>query len=111
MISRVMNELRIPLPLLAAMLLFGPPWALAQNLSELIELARRTPGSIEFRTALLKTFAEGDLKAGRAIAGYGADFLWTIESATRPTFCLLMTPLAPPCRQSPGPTYGSGWAQ
>ena len=86
MISRVMNELRIPLPLLAAMLLFGPPVALAQNSSELIELARRTPGSIEFRTALLKTFAEGDLKAGRAIAGYGADFLWTIESATRPTF-------------------------
>jgi enterochelin esterase family protein len=85
MISRVVNDLRIPLPLLAAMLLFGPPVALAQNSSELIELARRTPGSIEFRTALLKTFGEGDLKAGRAIAGYGADFLWAIESATRPT--------------------------
>ena len=110
MISRVMNELRIPLPLLAAMLLFGPPWALAQNLSELIELARRTPGSIEFRTALLKTFAEGDLRQAGRLPGTARIFCGRLK-ARRALLCLLMTPLAPPCRQSPGPTYGSGWAQ
>jgi len=84
MISRVINELGLLL-LLEATLPFGPPGASGQNSSELIDLARRTPGSSEFRAALLKTFAEGDLKAGTAIAGLGADFLWAIESAAPPT--------------------------
>ena len=34
----------------------------------LIELARRDPGSAEFRAALSKAFAEADLKAGKAVA-------------------------------------------
>jgi len=50
----------------------------------LIELARRDPGSAEFRGALTRTFTDADLKAGKAVAGYGPDFLWVTESASRP---------------------------
>ncbi|HXN21799.1 MAG TPA: alpha/beta hydrolase-fold protein [Candidatus Dormibacteraeota bacterium] len=52
--------------------------------ARLIALARQGPGSAEFRAALLTTFSQADLEAGKAVAGYGADFLCAIKSATRP---------------------------
>ena len=62
----------------------APPPGQNPPAAGLIELARRNPGSAEFRASLSKNFAESDLKAGKAVAGYGPDFLWAIESATRP---------------------------
>ncbi len=62
-------------------------WALgAQNAPapRLLDLARRDPGSAEFREALVRTFSDADLGAGKAVVSYGPDFLWAIETATRP---------------------------
>ncbi len=72
--------------LLVTPVLIAPPPLPGQKppAAELIELARRDPGSAEFRAALSKAFAEADLKAGKAVAGHGPDFVWAIESATRP---------------------------
>src|SRR5439155_27000840 len=72
--------------LLVTSVLIAPPPLPGQNppAAGLIELARRNPGAAEFRAALSKNFAESDLKAGKAVEGYGPDFLWAIESATRP---------------------------
>ena len=52
--------------------------------ASLIELARRDPGSTEFRAALAKAFTEADLEAAKAVAGYGPDFLWVTKSSSRP---------------------------
>lgn len=53
--------------------------------ARLIALARQAPASAEFRAALLTTFTQADLQAGKAVAGYGPDFLWAIKSASRPS--------------------------
>jgi len=76
--------------LLTGLALSAPAALSAQDTpaAELIELARRDPGSAEFRETLSKTFTQADLKAGKAVAGYGPDFLWTIESATRPVLVI-----------------------
>jgi len=82
----MMKRLEI-LFLIGAAILVAPHAAVGQTspAAALIELARRDPHSAEFRAALSKTFSDADLKAGKAVAGYGPDFLWAIESATRPT--------------------------
>lgn len=67
-------------------LVFGPAALSAQSspAAGLLELARRDADSVEFRAALEATLGEADLKAGKAVAGYGPDFLWAIQSAPRP---------------------------
>ena len=75
----------------------------------LIELARRDPGSAEFRAALSKGFAEADLKAGKAVAGYGTDFLWAIESATRPALFVDNAAGPPMSQMSFGPSKFLGY--
>jgi enterochelin esterase-like enzyme len=49
---------------------------------QLIELANTTPNSL--REALTASFTADDLKKGTAVAAYGPDFLWAVESATAP---------------------------
>ena len=50
----------------------------------LIDLARSSPGSQEFRDALLASVPETDLKQGTAVVEYGPDFLWPVESDSTP---------------------------
>ncbi len=50
-----------------------------------IELAHNRAGSAELRTALLAATPETDLKKGTAVVSYGPDFIFAVESATRPT--------------------------
>ena len=52
--------------------------------AKLSELARREPNSAAFRDALAASFKAEDIKAGKAVAGRGANFLWAVESETPP---------------------------
>src|SRR5258708_26622519 len=52
--------------------------------ARLIELARQGPGSAEFRAALLTTFSQPDLQAGKPVAGNGPGFLGGLDRAPRP---------------------------
>ena len=89
--------------ILTELALSAPPALSAQDAAAagLIGLARRDPGSAEFRAALSKAFAQADLKAGMAVVGYGPDFLWAIESAPRPVL-LVDNVQGPVMAQVPG---------
>lgn len=81
----ILNVSRAFLLLVTALLLARAAFAGEESPSAgLIELARRDPGSAEFRAALAKAFTQADLEAGKAVAGYGPDFLWVTKSASRP---------------------------
>ncbi|MBL8215369.1 MAG: esterase family protein [Bryobacterales bacterium] len=49
-----------------------------------LELADKSPQSTEFRQAITGVMKEEDIKAGKAVFGEGADFLWVVEAETRP---------------------------
>jgi hypothetical protein len=52
--------------------------------SQLLEMARKEPNSPQFREAVVATVSDADLKKGAAIVGEGPDFLWVVESESRP---------------------------
>ncbi|MGI8989647.1 MAG: alpha/beta hydrolase [Bryobacteraceae bacterium] len=52
---------------------------------ELIDLAGHAPNSPAFRQAITDTFPEADLKKGIAVLGQGPDFIWAIDSASKPS--------------------------
>ena len=47
--------------------------------------SRKEPNSPRFREALLATLKEADIQKGTAFLGEGPDFLWVVESATKPS--------------------------
>lgn len=53
-------------------------------LHPVLELADKSPQSAEFRQALAGVMKEEDIKAGKAVFGEGAEFLWVVEAETRP---------------------------
>ena len=72
---------RLPLLLLAASTLFAADKTAAPKL---LELAAKSPNSIEFREAAIATLTDANIKKGTAILGEGPDFLWLVESAAKP---------------------------
>ncbi|MDQ6664222.1 MAG: alpha/beta hydrolase-fold protein [Acidobacteriota bacterium] len=63
------------------------PGASAEKMSarELIELAMRTPDAPQFYKAIADAFPEADLKKGAAVLGQGPDFIWAVDSSSRPS--------------------------
>jgi enterochelin esterase family protein len=51
---------------------------------QLIDLARNSPDSSQFREALDATVAASDLARGTAVVTHGADFLWAVEIEAQP---------------------------
>jgi enterochelin esterase-like enzyme len=51
---------------------------------KLIELAKQSPASPEFRQSLTDTLGDEALKKGTAITGEGARFLWAVEAESEP---------------------------
>ena len=49
-----------------------------------LELADKSPQSAEFSQAIAGVMKEEDIKAGKAVFGEGADFLWVVEADARP---------------------------
>jgi enterochelin esterase family protein len=54
-------------------------------LSKLIEMAGHKASTAEFHDALLATVKDADIKKGVAFVGEGPDFLWAVESKSKPT--------------------------
>jgi enterochelin esterase-like enzyme len=54
-------------------------------LSKLIEMAGHKANPPEFKEALLTSVKDGDIKKGLACVGEGPDFLWAVESKSKPT--------------------------
>lgn len=52
--------------------------------AQLIEMARKEPQSVSFREALLATAGAEAIQKGTAFAGEGPDFLFAVESASKP---------------------------
>lgn len=52
---------------------------------DLLAMAKKTPDSATFREALLASVKREDVKAGKAVIGELADFLWAVESDKQPT--------------------------
>jgi hypothetical protein len=52
--------------------------------SQLMEMARKEPNSAQFREAAIATLNDADIKKGAAVIGEGPDFLWVVESESRP---------------------------
>ncbi len=50
----------------------------------LVELAHTQPASAAFRDALIDAMGADRIRDGTAIAGYGPDFVWAVESANAP---------------------------
>src|SRR3989442_1125231 len=50
----------------------------------LIDLARNSPDSPQFREALLASVSAPDLARGTAVIEYGSDFLWAIQGDAQP---------------------------
>src|SRR5258708_8111177 len=67
---------------------------------QLIEIANMTPNSL--REALTASFTVDDLKKGTAVAAYGPDFLWAVESATVPLLFVDDAPWRQPMRKVSG---------
>jgi len=52
--------------------------------SQLLEMARKEPNAPQFREAAIATLGDADIKKGAAIIGEGPDFLWLVESESKP---------------------------
>lgn len=52
--------------------------------AQLIKMAKKDPRSASFREALLATAGAGEIQKGTAFAGEGPDFLFAVESASKP---------------------------
>ena len=52
--------------------------------SKLIEMAGHKANAPEFKEALLASLKDADIKKGLAFVGDGPDFLWAVESKSRP---------------------------
>jgi enterochelin esterase-like enzyme len=50
----------------------------------LIEMAHKEPNTPAFRSALIDTLGLPNIQKGTAVAGQGSDFLWAIESSSKP---------------------------
>ena len=53
--------------------------------SKLIEMAGHKANAPEFKEALLASVKDADIKKGLAFVGDGPDFLWAVESKSKPT--------------------------
>src|SRR5258708_11258849 len=53
--------------------------------AKLIEMAGHKTNTSEFHEALLATVKDADIKKGHAYVGDGPDFLWAVESKSKPT--------------------------
>ncbi len=68
---------------------------------KLIQMAGGEPNSAQFREALLATLGEANIQKGAAVIGEGPDFLWAVESASRPSLFVDDT-ARPPMKQIKG---------
>src|SRR5262245_42469616 len=64
-------------------------------MDQLLTLSRTRPDSPEFRDALLKHLGDAQIKSGEGYNSNGPDFIWAVESATRPAMVLDDQPTAP----------------
>lgn len=70
--------------LIAALSVLGLSAAEKVPVPKLLEMARKQPNSAEFRQALGDTLGLPNIQKGTAVAGEGGDFLWAIESPSKP---------------------------
>jgi hypothetical protein len=54
----------------------------------LLEMARQHANTAEFHDALIATLGDADLKKGAAMLGEGPDFLWAVESESKPSLVI-----------------------
>jgi enterochelin esterase family protein len=68
-------------------LLFAAAAAMAaEPAQELVQMAKKSPQSKEFREKLAAAMRPQDLQQGRAWAGYLGDFIFAVEARTAPAF-------------------------
>src|SRR5437870_5336179 len=54
----------------------------------LLEMARQHANTTEFHDAVVATLGDADLKKGAAVLGEGPDFLWAVESESKPSLVI-----------------------
>ncbi len=67
----------------------------------LIEMARQSADSPDFRDSLIVSLGDAEIKKGSAVYGEGPDFIWAVESRVPPTLVVDDRP-AVPMRQIAG---------